>query len=996
MYDMFSGCSSLLTLNVSTFNTSKVTIMDGMFNGCSSLTTLDLSNFDASKSSINYFIQGTSNLKVFKTPNKFNNVIKLNYFFVDEDNNSYINVDNTLENTTLKKAITIIYYGVDNYGYNYEEHTSYIPYDSDTLGELYVPNIKENHDFIGWYYYTYTELYGTQKVTDNYSMDEYREKNSIEGEINRISLFGRWELKKYTVTFKDYDGTILDIQENVEYNTSAYSPETPERVGYTFKGWDKSFTNVTSDLEVTAVYEINKYTVTFKDYDGSVLKTQENIEYNTSATAPDDPKRTGYTFKGWNKSFTNITENTDIIAEYDINKYTITFDSNGGSAVENQEIDYNSKVNVPESPVLDKYTFVGWYANPDLSIKYDFNTLVTSNLTLYAKWEKTKGKLIKVTFDPNGGSTKTTSKNVYQLLEYGDLPVPTRKGYTFTGWYLFTLGGIKIESTTEVPAIKNHTLYAHWSKTKYTIIYNLNGGKNNTKNPSTYYVTTSNITLQKPTKKGYTFGGWYKDAKFKTKVTEIKKGSTGNKTLYAKWTAITYTVAFDKNGATSGTMKSQSMKYDKEYTLTKNAYKRKGYTFTGWNTKKDGKGTAYTNLAKVKNLKSSKSTLTLYAQWKKNTYTIKYELNEGTNSTKNPGTYSVTSAITFKNPTKKGYTFKGWYSDSKFKTKVTSIVKGTTGNKTLYAKWSKTKYTITYNLNGGKNSSSNKTSYTITDKVTLYDATKSGYILYAWYLDAKFTKPIYGIPKGSTGNKTLYAKWVKSTTKTKAIKSARTYLNSYPYSYNGLVEHLESVGYSHEDAVYGVDNCGANWKEQALIRAEYYKKNLEFSYYDIAGRLEDNDGFTHEEAIYAVDNCGINWKNRALESAKYMLEQLPYSYNSALSEMLHGYTREQAEYALENCGVDWKEMASKSAKSLLKDNPYSYLNLVERLENAGYTHEEAVYGANNCEANWNEQALRCAQLNCEGYTYNDVVSYLESENFTHEEAVYAAEQMNLQ
>ena len=120
----------------------------------------------------------------------------------------------------------------------------------------------------------------------------------------------------YTVTFKDYNGTVLKTQENVEYGTGATAPSNPTREGYTFTGWDKSFTNITANTDVTAQYEINKYTVTFKDYDGTVLKTQNNVEYNTSATAPSNPTRDHYTFTGWDKSFDNVTEDLVVTAQY--------------------------------------------------------------------------------------------------------------------------------------------------------------------------------------------------------------------------------------------------------------------------------------------------------------------------------------------------------------------------------------------------------------------------------------------------------------------------------------------------------------------------------------------------------------------------------------------------------------------------------------------------------------------------------------------------------
>ena len=122
----------------------------------------------------------------------------------------------------------------------------------------------------------------------------------------------------YTVTFKDWDGTVLSTQQ-VEEGTAATAPADPTREGYTFTGWDVAFNNVTSDLVVTAQYTINTYTVTFKDWDGTVLSTQ-TVEHGSAATAPADPTRDGYTFAGWDVAFNNVTSDLVVTATYTENQ----------------------------------------------------------------------------------------------------------------------------------------------------------------------------------------------------------------------------------------------------------------------------------------------------------------------------------------------------------------------------------------------------------------------------------------------------------------------------------------------------------------------------------------------------------------------------------------------------------------------------------------------------------------------------------------------------
>ena len=288
--------------------------------------------------------------------------------------------------------------------------------------------------------------------------------------------------------------------------------------------------------------------------------------------------------------------------------------------------------------------------------------------------------------------------------------------------------------------------------TTYTITYKLNGGTNAKSNPETFTIASADILLNSPTRKGYYFVAWYADKDFTTAVSEIPTGSIGNRTLYARWTAVTYNITYMLKGGKNNDKNPKSYKItSSDITLKKPT--KKGYTFDGW----------YNNSSKKVTVikKGSTGSITLTANWKATKYTITYKLNKGTNNSKNPKSYKITtSAITLKAPTRKGYKFGGWYSDSKLTKKVTKIEKGSTGNKTLYAKWTAIDYKITYKLNKGKNSSKNPKSYKITSStITLKAPTRKGYKFKGWYSDSKFKKKVTKIAKGSTGNKTLYAKW---------------------------------------------------------------------------------------------------------------------------------------------------------------------------------------------------------------------------------------------
>lgn len=197
---------------------------------------------------------------------------------------------------------------------------------------------------------------------------------------NGDTVYVKWAINKYTVTFMDGE-KVLETFTNVPHGSAVTAPEVPKKDGKTFKGWDKDFSNVTSDLTINAVYDVHTFTVTFKDGE-KVIETQ-TVEYEAAATAPDTARLSppeGMHFAEWDKDFSKVTEDIEVSAVYEFNKYTVTF-KNGETTIKVVEVKHGSAATPPN--VFDTPTekFIGWDKSFDN---------VTSDLIVNAKLEKQK------------------------------------------------------------------------------------------------------------------------------------------------------------------------------------------------------------------------------------------------------------------------------------------------------------------------------------------------------------------------------------------------------------------------------------------------------------------------------------------------------------------------------------------------------------------------------------------------------------------------------
>ena len=287
--------------------------------------------------------------------------------------------------------------------------------------------------------------------------------------------------------------------------------------------------------------------------------------------------------------------------------YTVTFDSNGGSAVKAQAVKNGAKASKPADPAKSGYAFKGWYSDKSLTKAFNFNSTVKSNLTLYAKWEAKA--TYTVTFNANGG-TAVKAQSVASGAKASKPADPTKAGHAFKGWYTD-------KSLTEAydfgSAVRSDlTLYAKWEANEYTVTFVSNGGTSVAKQTVSYGAKASRPS--DPTLDGSQFAGWYSDAAC-TEAYDFGLAVESDLALYAKWEANEYTVTFVSNGGTS--VSRQTVAYGAKASKPSDPT-LDGNEFAGWYT--DAACTeAYDFNSTVR------SDLALYAKWEKKAYAVLYE-----------------------------------------------------------------------------------------------------------------------------------------------------------------------------------------------------------------------------------------------------------------------------------------------------------------------------------------------------------------------------------
>ncbi|MDD8049003.1 MAG: InlB B-repeat-containing protein [Thomasclavelia sp.] len=581
----------------------------------------------------------------------------------------------------------------------------------------------------------------------------------------------------------------------VKYEDTISSPTNPTETGWTFEGWYNNSTFVTEhnfddpiteNMTIYAKWTQNEYTVIYNTAGGSTIANKTGVHFGDASLLPTTtPTREGYTFNGWKLGTTTITDATKysdlvandqvasvtLVAQWTQNDYTVHYDLGytGSTNPEDKTVHFSDTSLLPTAPTREGYTFDGWYVdNTKVTSSTKYSDLVTddsvSETTLTGKWTPVD---YKVTYeapkadDSSDVPTQTTNNHIKDVITVSS-DVPTREGWTFTGWTIKTPTTVTISDGKFTMPASDVVLEANWTQNDYTVHYDLGyTGSTNPEDKTVHFSDTSLLPTA-PTREGYTFDGWYVD---NTKVTSTTKysdlvtdDSVSETTLTGKWTPVDYKVTYEapKADDSSDVPTQTTNNHIKDVIIvSSDVPTREGWTFTGWTIKtpttvtiSDGKFTM------------PASDVVLEANWTQNDYTVHYDLGyTGSTNPEDKTVHFSDASLLPTAPTREGYTFDGWYVDN---TKVTSTTKysdlvtdDSVSETTLTGKWTPVDYKVTYEAPKADDSSDVPTQTTnnhIKDVIIVSSdvPTREGWTFTGWTIktpttvtisDGKFTMP---------------------------------------------------------------------------------------------------------------------------------------------------------------------------------------------------------------------------------------------------------------
>ena len=723
------------------------------------------------------------------------------------------------------------------------------------LWKQYDANNEDNSDFL-WYFKDtgdgYVNIYN--KMT-NKALDITNGEDADGVVLQQYAPNGTASQKFKLV---NYSQVYFPTREKYANNNIYINSATPVKKGCKFLGWSTSANgnvvyqpgdlyDVNQDggnVTLYAKWEKAKYTATVKLNGGSYNGSTNDFtisKYPGEEISIGAPTRSKHNFTGYKLTMdnndgdapTSVTQsasgfkgimqmgNFTLNAQWTPWKHTVRYDANAknDTSVKGIPASQSKTANVDiklssDVPTRNGYTFLGWNTQADgKGTAYAAGAIYKNDqnggtVTLYAQWTPWKHVLHYNKNVPTSSTSQTVSnmpvdqtKTFGQLMTISNL-VPTRKGYTFAGWYTQSNGtGTKYDPGSNYAADQNGgtvNLYAKWTPWTYNIKYDQNvkstsSSKTVTDMPAAQTKTQEiDVTLSSmtPKRNGYIFAGWSTSANGSV---EYKPGSRFTKdldsngasiTLYAVWTPWKHTIHYNSNiptNAPTGTTTvsnmpgDQTKTFDEKLMISSNKPTRKGYNFAGWSTSANG-DVVYQPGAEYKNDQNG-NTVTLYAQWTAWKHTVHYNANGGDQNsvpTDQTKTFDQVMILSDKKPTRHGYNFVRWNTKADG-TGTSYEVKGNYnhdqngGTVTLYAIWTPWVHTVHYDANGGDQNSvpnDQKKTYGQSMNVATKVPTRNEYKFLGWTTgkdgSGTFYNPgdaYYHDQNGQTV--TLYAKWVQ-------------------------------------------------------------------------------------------------------------------------------------------------------------------------------------------------------------------------------------------
>jgi uncharacterized repeat protein (TIGR02543 family) len=737
------------------------------------------------------------------------------------------------------------------------------------------------------------------------------------------------------------------------------------RTGFTFTGWN-TLPNGTGthygtgailampseNLTLYAEWSEYSFTVTYSSDDGSTIYTTQTVNSPavTVGTLSVAPMQSGLFFVGWftapagaGSPFTADTPVTSDITVYAawsaVPVYTVTFDTDDGSAVASQNIPENGLVTQPADPVNAGYSFGGWYTDETLTELWDFDTdAITAAITIYAKWNSHN---YTVTYYLDNGVTLHTTQNVISpALTVGTLPVaPTEPHYYFAGWFTAPNGGGTV-FTAGTPVNGDLTVYAAWSAVPvYPVTFDTNGGSvvDSQNIPENGLVTEPAA----PVRTGYSFGGWYAD---ETLIDPWNFGTdsiTSATTIHAKWTQISYTLTCHYNNGTGSNPANYTV-VTPTFSLT--APTRDGYTFGGWYDNAELTGSAVTDISI-----GSTGNREYWAKWTPKTYIVTFLSNGGTGSptTQNFlfGTPAILEANSFTPPA--GAEFMGWSTDPASTVvdyNETALFTSGTSDINLHACWG---YPVRFDANSGTGVMDSQLVITgASDQLMENNFSRSGYTFAGWATNESGDPVYYNEGSFTMGSAPvdLFAVWDGNVTERIALNTVahRTVSGNMSESnwqcITSSSDGTQLAVTGLDGFIYTSDDSGETWIERTSAGLRDWV-SIDTTSDGTKLLAVDSDG-----SLFISTDSGVTWTERTCPDSR---SPAVTSGNGALwVKLVYG----DSIFISSDLGVTWEESTGAGSGSWLSVAISSDGMKISAVDSGGY-----IYTSVDSGETWEER-----------------------------------------